>query len=530
MTTLTVAGTLLTAATDSSVLPYRLLPFNEPGRTNLGTVTASAGAIEVPADVAGMFVNLEHEYTRPAGAFVSVTEEDDGLYASVRYFDTSTGRDVLLEAKEGARTGISVEIEDPVIRNGQLMSGRLSGAGAVVRPAFTSARLAAAEDTGPEPEATEDDGEPVDAETAEHAAGAADALGQAAAEAQAVLDEVAEAGPTTPDADAAEDSPPTNTEGSQDMTASTPRTPAAFAAASGTGPTLTATETFTRTATEKGLTAALAQITQADVFDKTAVPEYVGELWKGRKYTQRFAPLVSHAAVTGMKIKGWKWVTPPQVGDYAGNLAEVPTNAVELVPVEFDAARMASGHKVDRIHFDLNDGGFLDSFLSERSDDYARKMDAKVLAHLATAGNHTAVTMPAGTDPWAMLVRAARRVLDFATPDYAIIGADLYEAMALLTDQDRLAFLNSSLGLEEGRLDSLRLVGAPDSATSMTGRVIVGAQAATTLYELPGGPIRVDAQDVAHGGVDLGLFGYYGLNTSDARGVVSVTLDAPVAG
>ena len=50
----------------------------------------------------------------------------------------------------------------------------------------------------------------------------------------------------------------------------------------------------------------------------------------------------------------------------------------------------------------------------------------------------------------------------------------------------------------------------------------MGASASTTLYQLPGGPIRVDALDVAHGGIDAGLYGYHALFTSDKRGIVSV--------
>lgn len=308
------------------------------------------------------------------------------------------------------------------------------------------------------------------------------------------------------------------------MTASTPKPPAAFKATGATAPKLTAAQALEAEVKEKGLTAALDSIVQADVFDPTTVPAFVGELWKGRRYTQRYAPLISHSTVTGMKMTGWRWVNTPTVADYAGNLAEVPTNEVTAEAVEFGAQRVASGHKVDRIHFDLNNGGFINSFLQERADNYARVMDGKVLAHLTTAANSTALAVPAATtDPWEKLILGAQKLLEYATPDYAIVGADIYPQMAMLTDQDKLAFFNSSLGLEEGSVAGFRVVGAPATDTALNGKIIVGARAATTLYELPGGPIRVEAADVAHGGVDMGLFGYYSLFTSDARGVVTVT-------
>jgi HK97 family phage prohead protease len=266
---------------------------------------------------------------------------------------------------------------------------------------------------------------------------------------------------------------------------------------------------------------ALDPIIQADVFDEVTVPAFVGQLWAGRSYFQRYAPLVSQGTLTGQKMQGWRWVQTPQVGDYAGNLAEVPTNVVTAESVDFAASRVASGHKIDRIHVDMPNPAFWDSFYKERADNYARLMDGKVLTHLTTAANYTAV-VNATTDPWEKLIIGAQNVLEFAVPDFALIGADLYRQLALTTEVDKLAFLNASLGLEEGSLNGFRIVGAPASATALNGKVIVGASASTTLYELPGGPIRVDALDVAHGGIDAGLYGYYALFTSDKRGIVSV--------
>ena len=278
-----------------------------------------------------------------------------------------------------------------------------------------------------------------------------------------------------------------------------------------------------RIAEGRNVQLALDPIIQADVFDEVTVPSFVGELWAGRGYFQRYAPLVTAGTLTGQDMAGWRWVTTPQVADYAGNLAEVPTNVVTAEAVSFTASRVASGHKIDRIHVDMPNPAFWDSFYRERADNYARLMDGKVLAHLSNVANHTAV-VNATTDPWEKLIIGAQNVLEFAVPDFALIGADLYRQLALTTEVDKLAFLNASLGLEEGSLNGFRIVGAPASNTSLNGKVLVGASASTTLFQLPGGPIRVEALDVANGGVDAGLFGYYSLFTSDKRGVVSVNV------
>jgi HK97 family phage prohead protease len=280
---------------------------------------------------------------------------------------------------------------------------------------------------------------------------------------------------------------------------------------------------MTRITEGRNVQLALDPIIQADVFDPTTVPAFIGEIWRGKEYAQRYASLVAHDTLTGHDMTGWRWVTTPDVDDYAGNLAEVPTNVVTCEAVTFNAARTASGHKVDRIHVDMPNPVFWNSFYSERAANYARLMDGKVLTHLSTLANHTAV-VDATTDPWEKLIVGAQNVLEFAAPDWAIVGADLYRTLALTTELDKLAFLNASLGLEEGTLANFRIVGAPPSATALNGKVIVGATAATTLYELPGGPVRVEALDIANGGVDAGLFGYHALFTNDKRGIVSVNV------
>lgn len=299
--------------------------------------------------------------------------------------------------------------------------------------------------------------------------------------------------------------------------------PAEFAAG---GKQLTARQEFMLSIREnKNIQLALDPIIQADVFDPTTVPAFIGELWKGRGYRERYTGLVRHETLTAQKMTGWRWKDgmTPEVDDYAGNLAEVPTNEVQAESVDFSALRLASGHKVDRIHVDLPNPAFWDSFYRERATNYAKLIDGKVLTHINTAANHTAKTVTAGTDAWGKLYEGAQWVLEFAVPNFAIVGSDIYKELALSADADKLAFLNASLGLEEGSLAGFRIIGAPISAATLNGSVIIGSTDATELYQLPGGPIRVEALDVAHGGVDAGLFGYYALFTQDKRGVVKIT-------
>ena len=140
---ITLYGTLTAADTDTRTLSYMMLPYGEYGRTNVGLVMATAGCLELP-DLDTLQFNLEHDGRRPIGRFTKLAETEDGLTCTVRVSEVSAGNDLLIEAADGLRTGISVEIADPVIDDqGNLTAGRLIGAGAVVNPAFPSARLAA---------------------------------------------------------------------------------------------------------------------------------------------------------------------------------------------------------------------------------------------------------------------------------------------------------------------------------------------------------------------------------------------------
>src|SRR6478609_5270493 len=131
MTTITATGALLTADADNRVLTYRLLPYGEQGRTNVGLITASKGSVTLPEDPSTMHLNLQHDRTRPVGRAVSLTEDDGGLIAAFKIANTTAGSDLLAEATEGLRPGVSVEVDNPVIRNGHLVGGALVHAGAV---------------------------------------------------------------------------------------------------------------------------------------------------------------------------------------------------------------------------------------------------------------------------------------------------------------------------------------------------------------------------------------------------------------
>ena len=89
---------------------------------------------------------------------------------------------------------------------------------------------------------------------------------------------------------------------------------------------------------------------------------------------------------------------------------------------------------------------------------------------------------------------------------------------------------STSLGLKEGEVSGFKIVPAPTGALTVStwvGKVLVGHKSAVTVHELPGSPIRVEAEAIAKGGVDEALFGYVGTMTENVKGLIAY--DAPTA-
>lgn len=526
------AGTLLAADTAGRILRYLLVPFGQPGNTSLGKVTMTAGAVTVPADVTGLPVNEEHDYKRPVGTFQSVNETPAGLEAAVKIANTRAGDDALELAAAGLRKGISVEIGAPVIRDGKLLAGELTGAGLVVKPAYPDALLMAA-----------DFGElPPEAQGAQQAADAAQQV------ADALKDAAGEQPPAGPPSIEAKDANAMNPELIAALTAAfvggPNGTPAALNASSFQAvdrPKESALDALCAslhglgTNTDPRLHAAnLDTITQTDVFDKVNPPAYLGELHEERTYIPRFMPLVDNQPLTSATVKGWYFATgkAPTVGDwtpaFSGTIPnetmnDIPTNEVATTEVTYTASRLAGGHRIDRIHTDLPSPDFWKAYLRESNDDFLRKLDAKVLTQLDTINTAKTATGTDAATAWSKLVFGASWVLDYQVPTYAIVGNDLYRELLNTTQLENLSMLNASLGLEEGTLDHFKIIGAPISNTGMNGKVIVGAGKGTKLRTLPGGPVRVDGIEVQKGAMDHGVFGYYMTYTPDARAVVKVS-------
>ena len=556
MTHLTAAGVLLAADTDTRILTGRLLPYAEKGSTSAGLVATAAGAVTWPEQVSDVILNLSHDRDRPVGRATSIVEDATGLTASFQVARTPAGDQLLAEASEGLRRGLSVELDGISIRGGQLLAGHLTDVGAVVRPAFPSAQLTAA-DAGPDPTEQPPAGDPppsattttVDCPvcgeqidlTVSPPTDTPTIGGYSCPHCAAVLDI------TTPTTEPLPEAPPMT----EPVLAARPATTPALAAAAARPTARPRTGQYTirsaaslvaaaahtgPQAMHRSLTAALADVVAGDgtgVYGTVQEASWLGELWNGRDYQRRYVGLVAAGTVTGLKVRGWRWKTPPKVQDYAGNKAAVPSNPVEVEAVEAGAERCAGAWDIDRAYWDLGATDFIESFWRMTAESYARLSDlrcAEAIIAAATANPAPAGTVPAGVSTGlAAIVDGALSLLTGATadeqtviPSFAIVAADLYRDVLLTRSDDTLSYLNAALGLEDGTISGFRIQPAPTWIIP-AGTVAVGAKEALTFYELGSVPIRVEAEDVARGGRDLGAFGYTGSIVNEPAALTLVT-------
>lgn len=529
MTTITTAGTLLASDIGNRVLSYLLLPFGEPGNTSAGLVTASAGTLTLPSDPATLVANDEHDYKKPLGRFTSLEETAEGIKASVKVAPTTAGDDLLAEAAEGLKTGISVEISSPVIRAGKLLAGALTGAGFCVRPAFPSAQLTAS-DTGEEidPET----GLPIEPPEVPVVPPVVDP----APEGESVLTEeekaaaIAAAEEAKLNASANPPAAPKNLLAHLAELAG--KSKAATAQVKGDGVSvdqLTAAMFGMGGVTNPDLKAAAFDVvTQADMYDPTSTPQYVEELWKGRHRPQIYVPLITPQTLTSMVVEGWDIDKKPVFGDWdpaysgvapAETMNDIPTNEVTFTKQSWTAKRLARGSRFDRQILDFPNPAAMAVFLREETQALSDLLDEKGKDFIVANAKTVTANGADKADPWAKLVFGIANVLEYSTPTYAIIGNDLWRQMQNTSDIDRRAWIETRLGLEDGTLQGFKLQPARLSDTEMNAKVVVGARPAIDLHTPPGAPIRVDAQELQKGAVDKAVFTYY-LFKADPESVV----------
>lgn len=460
-------GHLLTASEDDRSLTYRLLPFGEPGRTNVGTITVQAGAVTVPEDVSGLAVNLEHEFKKPVGRFTSVTETEDGLEATVRLAATRDGDDALTLAAEGLRTGISVEIDSPVIKAGRLIAGTLTGAGLVVRPAFENALLTAS-DMG------EDTDKDLNMEN----------------ENTTVVEQAAplHAGETRVDLGKV---------------------------------------TFEAASSGASVQAALADLVPADDPGKVYIKDQeVGELFEARKSERKFVEAVGVKPLTSRTVAGKRKHRTFKVADWAGSKVELPSYKFTTSQETWEASAKAVAVDIAMELIEFGDESVISDLYEQALDSYVEQTETELVEYVAAEA--TSLTAPG--DIVATVNSAAAQLGAIgARMDIVVCAPDVYADLMGMKVNDAPWWLSGSSSMNiSGQSANVGGITITTSQELESGQVLVADKRAIDYRESK--DFRYRALDVAHGGVDVSLIKFKAAKVTDPGSVLLFSAVAePVA-
>ena len=503
-----------------------VVPWNTPGRTSAGPVSVAEGAVKLPADLGRVKLLRDHSDTAnfsPVGYATAAEVTDEGLKMSFRIAEGDDGDAALADVKNRVRDALSVELVDTKVTNGTLKSGNLTAVALVPIPAFAEARVEMLTAAATDPVEDDEDDDELDQDVED------DETVDPADDGELVIETDEQLETTDTETDPVEDDEDDETEKENNNMEPKKNKLAAARVPSGLKvnqkPALTfsqAVETIAnmRTGTASPeLTAALADITRS-ANPAVSAPQWLGELWEGSEYQREIIPTMTIKPLTKLKAVGWRWTQKPEIEDYAGDKTAIPTNEVATEPVETTANRMAVGHDIDRAYFDFNETEFLEGFFRARTIDYAMKSDAKAAAFLNTSAS-TGTSVAAEPDLLHAAARArlvVKRQVRVEPSAYLVHPNSLF-GLFDITQLDNPAYLDL-LGVKPERFIATDLV--PEN------EVIAYAKESVTWFELPGSPIRVDAERIDLGGRDSAVFAYWATLLNNQAGIVRVPFGEPV--
>lgn len=534
MTDVRIEAGSLYANESERIVTGLLLPYGELGKTNLGRFAIAPGAVTIPADPDVVTLNVQHDREEPIGRALELNDTSAGIVGTFRVANTPEGDTVLAEIAEGTRSKLSAEVKNVVIRAGKAVGGVLFGAAVVEEGAFPSAGLYAelAKDTP-----KEGDDVPENTLKAEILDIVEDLEGDNIQIEVANPDEIPDmvlVKATNPDTGEVEqtefvkETQSEEEEGDNPMGAATAPETLQAAKTAPVSESLNTVVTKLATAAKSGSRSLFAEIAQrSDAKAVTSLfaaledigydsegsaginthqPQWLGELWTGRTYERKFIPLISQADMTALTMNAWRWTTKPAVDVWTGNKTEVPSNTPVTESFEATGVRYAGAHDWAREFRDFGRNDVIESALRAMTESYAKVTDLATINALIDGASAVTAGSASSQVAWNRIMDGVEAIIDVAIPTFAIVATDLYRELLLTTDNNALAYLSASLGLESGNGAGFAIV---PSDQLDAGNVLVGAREAATSFELPGVPIRVEAENVALGGFDLGIFGYH---------------------
>lgn len=543
-----IEGGHVLANLDERTLTARLIPFGEEGRTNVGRFMVEAGTVDISeavSDPSIIGLNLDHVPWNGVGRATRVWEQADGVYASWSVAKTPAGDAALADAVSpaGRRKRVSAEFGPVMIRAGKLIAGhaRLWGSALVEQGAFPSAMVLATDTPDP------DEQTPAGTTTTEGAT------------VPEPIAPVVEAAPVAPVVPPAPQAPvvPVAPPAEQVLASAFPAPVMPVPTTMPGAPTAArvvedeAQQVFAalnslrfnpHDAAAMQVLAAIADITMTsgNTLPGSGVlrPNWLGKLYQGIPYVREYIQLgnlgtdISAAGKLGMRVaRGTSAASPlpPQDGTWAGNKQAINGYRGASDTLASLLYRFAVGNDIDRSLYDLPGGWeVVEEFLQLIIEDYLWWSDRLAREAFLDLGGApvAAISYPAiyntnGTVAVAQLIQGIlavrKRKADGRRdqPTFAIMNDKAFEQLAYAAggDQNLPEFIEIALGAldlpqsEVGRIGKVTVVNG-DTGITGTPSVIVGSKMGVDFDEVPGGPLRIDAIDLAKGGIDKAVHGY----------------------
>ncbi|ANA87585.1 capsid and capsid maturation protease [Gordonia phage Jeanie] len=529
------AGDLL-ASESERVVSGLVIPWNQQGATTAGALTIPPGAVRVPRDIGRVKLLFKHTGTeghKPVGRALSYEPKADGLHMSFAIARTPDGDAAIDQVREGVFDAFSAELRAVKKNATTVQDSILTGVALVDRPAFDDARV---HNLNAEYTHITQEHDTMNVKDFIHAMMAAGATEQAArAKAAEYFDAAdiaavaidpaaanrpAESAPAAPAAEQAPAAPAVAHAGY------TPATPPVVPAAltEHRSPTIVhasayeAAQTILAASRDRSqvVHAALSDITNSGLTDAIP-PAWLGQLWSGPAKQRELVPLLNQKPLRSWRMQGFRWKDKPLVAAYTGDKTEIPSGPVSVEPYESEATRWAGGHDLDRKFWDFGDAGILADYWAMMNESYAVVTDQAAGAFIVANAKTVAPLAPVGEIPALVLAMyQAKNSVKKATgvlPSYYLANSADQLKLLELTAQNKPAFWDQ-LGVDPSMILWRDHVPA--------GTLVAGAKPATTFWELPGSPLRVEAEHLSHGGRDRAMFGYTGQTVDNPDGLVKI--------
>lgn len=541
MDTVQIEGGHVLANLEERTITGRLIPYGEEGRTNQGRFMVEAGTIDISeaaADPSVISLNLDHVPYQNVGRATRVWEQADGVYATWSIAKTPAGDAALADAVSpaGVRKRLSGEFGPVMIRASKLVAGyaRLWGSALVPQGAFPSAMVLASDTPDP------DEQTPAGTTTTE---------GAIVPEPTAPVVEAAPVAPAVTIAQPLE----------QVLAAAAPEAPV-LAPVMPVAPTFqsaarvqavdegqqvfAALNDLRKNPTDAAAMQVLAAIADITMSGTNPIagsgvlrPAWLGKLYQGIEYVREYIQLgtlgtqITAAGKLGMRVNRGTagQALPPQDGSWLGNKNPIngyPGNSSTLASMLY---RFAVGNDIDRSLYDLPGGWevvleFLQLIVEDYlywSDRIARETFLVAGGALAAPKTYPAIYTTNNTTALAMAIQGILAVRKRKSdgrrdqPTFAILNDLAFEQLAYAAggDQNLPEFVSLQMRALEIPQSAIGNVGQVQFVNGDTGivgtpSVLVGAGVGVDFDELPGGPLIIDAVDLARGGIDKATHGY----------------------